>query len=302
MTNIFTTGTLWNRLKQVTERALASGDLQPIATRFEVISDGDVRFLVRIVENLARKQRAAKTAPDFNPFLPFDPQLYIADASASHVCVLNKFNVVDHHLLIVTRTFQHQQTPLIEGDFLAMWRCLAEYPGLGFYNSGTRAGASQTHKHLQMIPLPLADAGPILPLAPFRDGVVPADRVTQNAGLPYRHAAVRFPPDLWKDQEHAARSSAALYRQLIRAIGIRVPGNVMARIAEPYNLLITREWMLAVPRRSEHFVDVSLNAMAFAGAFLVHNQEQLAALKASGPLAALRDAAGGPDWETQGQT
>ena len=32
---------------------------------------------------------------------------------------------------------------------------LAEFDGLGFYNGGETAGASQPHKHLQIVPLPL---------------------------------------------------------------------------------------------------------------------------------------------------
>ena len=55
----------------------------------------------------------------------------------------------------------------------------------------------------------------------------------------------------------------------------------------PYNLLITRQWMLMVPRSLEFFRGISLNALAFAGAFLVRDQLQLDLLKQHGPLAAL---------------
>ena len=56
----------------------------------------------------------------------------------------------------------------------------------------------------------------------------------------------------------------------------------------PYNLLVTREWMLMVPRRSESFHAISLNAMAFAGSFFVKNQADRELLIAEGPLNALR--------------
>ena len=124
------------------------------------MEDGGIRFLIRILRHLARKPR--REAPDAspaaarpNPFLPYDPAMYVADASPTHVCLLNKFNVVERHLLIVTRAFEDQETPLTQPDFEALWTCLAEAEGLGFYNSGAVAGASQPHKHLQLVPLPL---------------------------------------------------------------------------------------------------------------------------------------------------
>ena len=51
----------------------------------------------------------------------------------------------------------------------------------------------------------------------------------------------------------------------------------------PYNLLITRSWMLFVPRRQECFEQISLNALAFAGALLAKNSHQLEQLLNPGP-------------------
>jgi ATP adenylyltransferase len=45
--------------------------------------------------------------------------------------------------------------------------------------------------------------------------------------------------------------------------------------------------MLLVPRSREHFEEISLNALAFAGSFFVRNEEQLGILKTAGPLKAL---------------
>jgi ATP adenylyltransferase len=60
------------------------------------------------------------------------------------------------------------------------------------------------------------------------------------------------------------------------------------RQSMPYCFLVTREWMLLVPRSREFFEDISLNALAFAGSFFVRNQEQYARLLAAGPMTALR--------------
>ena len=80
----------------------------------EVVEEAGIPFLVRVVSNLARKREAEISRPrqlktNRNPFLPYENELFVAEIGDSHVCLLNKFNVVDHHLLIVTREFEDQQ-------------------------------------------------------------------------------------------------------------------------------------------------------------------------------------------------
>jgi ATP adenylyltransferase len=62
----------------------------------------------------------------------------------------------------------------------------------------------------------------------------------------------------------------------------------LTRQSAPYCLLVTREWMLLVPRTREHFEDISFNALAFAGSLFVRNDQQLERLKKCGPLHALK--------------
>jgi ATP adenylyltransferase len=90
---------------------------------------------------------------------------------------LNKFNIIDHHLLIVTRTFKEQETWLTLQDFEAMWACLNEIDGLVFYNGGKTAGASQRHKHLQLVPLPLVEEGLKIPIEPAIASVIFQDSI-----------------------------------------------------------------------------------------------------------------------------
>ena len=99
-----------------------------------------------------------------NPFLPYDADLWVTDISQTHICLLNKFNVIENHILVVTRVFEDQESLLTAEDFEAMWICMAEFDGLAFYNSGPIAGASQQHKHLQIVPLPLAPKGLMGPI------------------------------------------------------------------------------------------------------------------------------------------
>jgi ATP adenylyltransferase len=66
--------------------------------------------LSRKAENRERRDREqSATGERFNPFLPCEQDMFVADVSRSHLCLLNKFNVIDHHLLIVTREFENQE-------------------------------------------------------------------------------------------------------------------------------------------------------------------------------------------------
>ncbi len=283
-----TGGQLWQRLIEATARATQTGRLEPIPTVHHPLARDGVEWLVRMVDATRKTPRAAERSDHHNPFLPYDPVMYVADLSATHVCLLNRFNVVDHHLLIITRHFESQESPLTLADFQALWTCLREYDSLGFYNSGPRAGASQPHKHLQTVPLPLRPEDPVtVPLLPrFDFESLAFDQVNQSPQLPFVHFLSRWQPEAKPNPEQAAAKSYALYRQMISAAGWQ---EISAET--PYNLLVARDWMLFVPRRQEHFEQTSLNALAFAGALLVKDDEQLDKLRRVGPLQALRHVA-----------
>jgi ATP adenylyltransferase len=80
-----------------------------------------------------------------------------------------------------------------------------------------------------------------------------------------------------------------LYRDLLSTIGINaVNGD---RQSAAYNLLVTRKWMLIVPRSQEHFQSIAVNSLGFAGALLVRNEQQMQMLKNVGPMNILKNVA-----------
>ncbi|MBW4622238.1 MAG: phosphorylase [Cyanosarcina radialis HA8281-LM2] len=288
---LFTPGTLRASVIDRTDRALQCGALQPIPTEYEFVEQNGIRFLVRILSNLVRKQEAKQqqeTAKpkDFNPFLPYEPDLFVTDISETHLCLLNKFNVVDYHLLIVTREFEEQESLLTLEDFQAMRSCLAEYEGLAFYNSGKTAGASQRHKHLQLVPLPLAPEIPQIPIAPLL-ATAKFDRdIGTIADFPFVHAVARL-DDSWPTSPlDAAASSLKTYRTLLQAVKLFDETETKAGA---YNLLATREWMIIVPRSHESFQSISVNSLGFAGALLVKDRQQMQILKDCTPLKVLQN-------------
>jgi ATP adenylyltransferase len=57
---------------------------------------------------------------------------------------------------------------------------------------------------------------------------------------------------------------------------------------QAYNMLLTRRWLMLVPRYGEAVSGVGFNAMAFAGGILVRTAEQLAWVKEVGLLHVLQ--------------
>ncbi len=292
----FKEGTLWKEVVKTASKALTSGALLPIPTDYEFVEDGGVRFFVRILTSLARKdeerKKQEKVGKKTNPFLPYEEALYVADVSESHVAVLNKFNVVDRHLLIITRRFEDQERLLTLSDFDALKKCMAEYDGLGFYNGGEAAGASQSHKHLQLVPLPLAPEGPAIPIesllatAKFKGvlGAIPA--------FSFLHRFVRLDEGVMSDRLSGAEKIFASYCEMLRSVGMKAPTvRRGGRQSGPYCLIITRRWMLLVPRSREFFEGISVNSLAYAGALLVRNEQQMALLKRYGPMKVLKHTA-----------
>lgn len=293
----FAPGTLWPAILRQAERARHSGALQPIETGTVLIDDGGVRFQVRQVSSLARKPVATQAThrATADPFLPHDPELFVADVGPAHLALLNKFHVIDHHLLIVTRAFVPQETLLDLADFAALFACLAEFDGLGFYNGGTVAGASQPHKHLQVVPL--AGLGGTPPMVPLLDAA-PASgthpHVRRAPGLAFAHAyaplTTLLPP------ERMARVALARYRELLEAVGIEARATEAGNLqSAPYNLLVFPRGMLLVRRAAEHVAGLSVNALAYAGSLFVRDAAQLTAVATLGPMAVLRQAAAPDD-------
>jgi sulfate adenylyltransferase (ADP) / ATP adenylyltransferase len=273
-------------IERQTAYALAHGALRPIESVLTPIEDGGVRFAIRVATNLVRKdaaQRPADSAVPRNPFLPYEADLFVADLSATHIALLNKFNVIDHHLLIVTRRFEPQEALLDAADFAALVGVLRAIDGLGFYNGGAVAGASQPHKHLQVVPLPQGDSRPPVPVEAVHDSA---------PGLRFRYAWTRL--DLGSGSvDDAAHAALGCYRALLHTAGIgTIDVDGVAHQAAPYNLLVTRHWMMVVPRTAERVEGISVNALGFAGSFFVRDAAQLQTLVRLGPMTALERVSG----------
>ena len=282
-----------------TRAALGSGALVPLATEVSRVEEQGVSFVVRIAGEWRRKPRAASRdmdgavtargeGPEHDPFLPpYEPDLYVGDLTPTHTLLLNKYPVLGEHLLLVTRHYERQTAPMTEADFHALLTGLAGVDGLAFYNAGRVAGASQPHRHIQLVPLPLDDTDAAggagtLPVRPWWDAVRFTGDVGHNPALPFRHAVAPVPAAWLDDPLRGASAMADRVAQCWRLIGN--DGSHTVSTPPGYNLLATREWMWLVPRQREGGAGLSVNALGFAGCFLVGDHERYAELRRLGPL------------------
>lgn len=283
-------GTLWPKVRQQTQWALSCGALQPIPTTYSWIEQNNVRFLVRVLANIQRKASLTTArGQDFNPFLPYDPHLFVVDLSPTHLVLLNKFNVMDHHLLIVTRGFELQEHLLTAADFQALALGLSEIDGLVFYNGGAIAGASQRHKHLQVVPLPFVPDGSRLPLEPLlQEAALRAGVGSSHPQLPYRHAIAPLHDLDFTQPLSLAHTLLERYHSLLRTLALLDQSATLDPLGA-YNLLVTRQWMCVVPRSQESFAGIPVNSLGFTGTLLVKDQMQVAQLQQLGPFTVLTE-------------
>lgn len=283
---------LWLRIQQQTQHALQCGALQPIHTHLDFIEEAGVRFVVRMLANLARKEKAkadqekAKAkGKEFNPFLPYEPDLFVGNLSDTHLCLLNKYNVVDHHVLIITRAFEEQDSWITLADFEALSQGMAAIDGLGFYNGGAQAGASQRHKHLQIVPLPMGDAQYPLPIHPLVQPLLNEPGIATLSCFTFPHGLKTLTVANWEDPAEAGAVLLQSYHDLLSAVGI---DDTLPVPTVPYNLLVTRQWMMLIPRSQDSYQSIPVNSLGFAGSLLVKNPAQLALLREIGPMQLLK--------------
>jgi len=266
--------------RAVAAQALAAGALQPIATELATIDASGVAFQIRVVDSLRRKRVGSATAGPrlANPFLPYEAALFVADVPPAHVALLNKFPVIDEHLLIVTRAFVDQEAPLDPADHDAAAACLHGLDGLVFYNAGAIAGASQPHRHLQWVPA-LGPGAARAPLEAAIEAALDGDRPVQLPALPFAHAAIRLDRGTLATTDGGAHL-AAQHARLRATLG-------PAGASPTYNLIATRDWLLHVPRVASGTGGVEVNALGFAGSLLVRDRDQLERARQLGPLTIL---------------
>jgi ATP adenylyltransferase len=266
----------WKLAREVSERALGQGALVPLETRILQIPSA-APFLVReLLSTTPRHLR--REGPRPNPFLPWDRPLQVELLEPAHVLLLNKYPVQEAHLLVITRDWRPQGGWIESPDWAAVRQVSRDTGGLWFFNSGARSGASQPHRHLQLLPRHAGELS--CPLAPRFLAQLAGEEAPW--GWAYRLSR-RSDPGRGSDL-------VDLYHDHARELGLGDPGHD-PRPLHPYNLLFDDQWFLTVRRVREHCAGFSVNALGFAGFLLSTAASDHAWLERHGPWALLADVA-----------
>ncbi|KLU87195.1 hypothetical protein MAPG_06197 [Magnaporthiopsis poae ATCC 64411] len=325
MTRIRAPANLPELVRATFNRAKTNGDVNFYPTQAAILHVNSIPFQLRFSPALASKPKPPKPAPTsssssssssskpppFDPFADPPPSLVIAKLDPpDHILVLNKFAIVPEHFILATAAFAPQTHLLTPADLGAARACIDAYGGrlFVFFNSGEHSGASQPHRHLQLLPVDRMRDG--LPEHEESGWEVLADVLGRTGGgeaghVPFRCFVERLADN---DNGHSDKALHAAYLRLYRRACEAVLGTNAqeeegeegeARIS--YNLAMTRDVMVLCPRRSEGGPVVvaaaggkeaeetvvgrlALNGTVLAGTALVKSQAEWDALRADPAL------------------
>lgn len=269
----------WRTALEISRTAASSGALIPLSTE-RLDLPNCAPFILRRLQGVPPRH-LREPGPRPNPFLPWDRPLEVGPLGPDHLLLLNKYPVQEGHLLLITTCWLPQSGWLSVSDWQAVAEVGADTGGLWFFNSAPTAGASQPHRHLQL--LPRTSGEPSCPLA--------ADLLAQLDGRaahwPWAYRLARRSHGDGNDLED-------LYAQHCSDLGLGSPA-LDPQPLHPYNLLFDDDWFLTIRRSREHGAGFSVNALGFAGYLLLTGHSDLDWLQRHGPLRLLQEVAAPAD-------
>jgi len=308
-----------NKIPERFDNALKAGDLVYFPSTTTRHVESNIEFEIRLCPALQHKPavssslNAADAAFDSgkvsDPFAPpYNPNLYVGEmkddeSQEEFVVLLNKYSVIPHHFLMVTKEFRPQSSPLMPSELLHAYLLLLSQRRSGrkffsFYNCGNDSGASQAHKHIQFVPFD-GEGGPPIERLARQAQLEFTDRPFSLKELSYASHIFRFPPDMGTlsiDHLEAILSSAFI--QLLDLSISTIRHDPEYPTGSPsYNVILTLEHLHLIPRKHETYTlpetgdKININSMGFAGMLLVRDEGALEAVKREGVTTILRGVA-----------
>ncbi|KAH0613682.1 uncharacterized protein H6S33_005568 [Morchella sextelata] len=233
-------------------------------------------YHIKILPLFTRKPNDITTSPPApharTALSTIPPTHIITTSTAPHFrIILNKFCAVENQTLLISIAPRFQSEPL-DADELSVVAGVLRRLGqaqVAFYNCGKESGASQPHKHVQVVALGEAVFSGLYPGRVERgeDG-----GLTQHPDVPYTHFIAHPPPKATGKQLHYL--FGALLAATKRALGNpEVPH---------YNFLMTTEWMVMIPRTRGECDGVGVNSLGMMGVLWLGDYEQLEVWKGIG--------------------
>jgi len=262
----------WEKALQKTKISINSKSLFPLNTidvTRNLYQGND--FVIRELD-ITKFKKNTLIGPKINPFKPWDNTLEIDSIGKDHHLILNKYPVQLGHILLITNEWKEQNGWIDIKDWEAIKEVNKDTTGLWFFNSDPLAGASQPHRHIQLLrrePLELS--------CPREKWILDFNNVkNKNQRFCKNLLLKKFSKTLNEENIHQ------IYKDLSYKLGLGDP-KVDKKPKYPYNLIFTNRWMLLIKRKIDNLYGISVNALGFAGYILVTEKSDIKYLKKFGP-------------------
>ncbi|OCT52931.1 putative phosphorylase [Cladophialophora carrionii] len=252
------------------------------------IRDKAFQFEFRICPALASKpatvgateNAAFDTVPKYGPgsdLADADPKLVVSKIHDTHLLVMNRFAVFRPQYLILTLdSFRRQTESLDRTDLAAAWAVMQALPDEHFvmFNCGNEAGCSRLHKHMQVIPYSTD-----VTLFPDQAGLNPMD-------IPFKYFIRPIDSSIHASPGRLHAIYCSLHGEALQAWQSCTETTLEYF---PHNVMLTKRWIMVVPRRRAAFQGASANAAGMMGMVWLTNPRQLDRWKEIGPSRVLEE-------------
>ena len=262
----------WEKALQKTKISINSKSLFPLQTTDitkNLYKGND--FIIRELD-ITKFKKNTLIGPKINPFKPWDKILEIDSIGNGHQLILNKYPVQLGHLLLITNEWKEQNGWLDIKDWEAIKEVNKDTSGLWFFNSGPLAGASQPHRHIQLLRRDPSELS-----CPREKWILALNNLNyKNEKFSKNIILKKFSKSLNEENIHE------IYKDLSYNLGLGDPRNDK-KPKYPYNLIFTDRWMIIIKRKTDNLFGISINALGFAGYILVTENSDIKYLRELGP-------------------
>ena len=262
----------WEKALQKTKISINSKSLFPLQTNdiTNNLYKGD-DFIIRELD-ITKFKKNTSIGPKINPFKPWDNILEIDSIGKYHQLILNKYPVQLGHILLITNEWKEQNGWLEIKDWKAIKEVNKDTSGLWFFNCGPLAGASQPHRHIQLLRRSPSELS-----CPREKWILDLNNVNyKNEKFSKNIILKKFSKSLNEENIHA------IYKELAYKLGLGEPRKDK-KPRHPYNLIFTNKWIILIKRKTDNLFGISINALGYAGYILVTEKSDINYLRKFGP-------------------
>ena len=262
----------WEKALSQTEISIKKKSLFPLKTidiTKNISNSSD--FIIRKLDiSLFKNKRLFGPQP--NPFNPWEKNLEVHPIGNNHQLILNKYPVQKGHLLLITNRWKPQSGWLEKEDWQAIKEVNMDTSGLWFFNSCKKAGASQPHRHIQLL-----RRGQNEKICPRENWFLSFLKLKNNQNKLSKNIIVNK-----LDLNNSSEYLYNLYLNLSKKIGLGSPKSD-DNPKKAYNILLTNKWIAIIKRAKDNVHGISVNSLGFAGYILVTEYSDLSYIEKYGP-------------------